>query len=177
MDDLINKLPSVQGSSGQELYLSTELKAVVNVAEKKRSKMGDEYTSVEHIFPGIIAEGSSDIKSILKAGNISENTLNDAIEAIRGSQNVTDQEFLLLITLSRSVLLIPDFRSADGLSRCRYPVTLNYYNTMGDKSPKSKQKDKNQKASKTAADAKKKKSDSDSKEQPKPGDSKKKKKK
>ncbi|MDF1752255.1 MAG: ATP-dependent chaperone ClpB [Verrucomicrobiales bacterium] len=92
LEQTIDRLPSVQGSPGQETYFSSELRAVINVAEKKRNEMGDEYTSVEHLLLGLLSEGSSDLKTVLGAQGINEKSLTDAITSIRGSQKVTDQD-------------------------------------------------------------------------------------
>ncbi|MDF1814546.1 MAG: ATP-dependent chaperone ClpB [Verrucomicrobiales bacterium] len=92
MEQTIDRLPSVQGSPGQETYFSSELRAVVNVAEKKRNEMGDEYTSVEHLLFGLLSEGSGDLRSVLGAQGINEKSLTEAIKSIRGSQKVTDQD-------------------------------------------------------------------------------------
>ena len=43
---LINALPKTEGS---EIYLSREAAALLDGAEKERGKMGDEFTSTEHI--------------------------------------------------------------------------------------------------------------------------------
>ena len=63
---LLGNLPSVQGNAGQQVYLSSDLRAVMNTAEKIRGKMNDDFTSVEHVLLAIINEGNSDLKSLLQ---------------------------------------------------------------------------------------------------------------
>ena len=92
VEQFVSRLPSVQGSPGQQTYLSNELRAVLNAAEKNRGSMGDEYTSVEHFLLGAAAESSSDLKSILSENGISEQSLLEAIQSVRGSQRVADQD-------------------------------------------------------------------------------------
>ncbi len=89
---LLDKLPAVTGNAGQQLYLSQDLRAVLNTAEKVKTEMRDEFTSVEHILISFIREGSADLKALFKEQGISEATLTKAITAIRGSQKVTDQD-------------------------------------------------------------------------------------
>ena len=89
---LVDRLPSVQGSPGQQTYVSNELRAVTRVAESRRTEMGDEYTSVEHFLMGVLAEGASDLKSILTTRGINEASLGEAIQSVRGHQKVTDQD-------------------------------------------------------------------------------------
>jgi len=83
---------SVKGSPGQQVYVSNELRATMNAAEKIRKKMGDDYTSVEHFLLGLLKDGSPDLKEILKRNGVTEDSLQKAIESVRGSQRVTDQD-------------------------------------------------------------------------------------
>ena len=89
---LMDKLPSVQGNAGQQVYMSSDLRAVMNTAEKVRGEMKDEYTSVEHVLIAILREGHSDLKTLLSQNGVTEKTLTEAIESVRGSQRVTDQD-------------------------------------------------------------------------------------
>lgn len=89
---LMEKLPSVQGNAGQQVYLSSDLRGVMNTAEKVRGEMEDEYTSVEHVLIGLLREGHSDLKTLLKQNGITEKTLTEAIQSVRGSHRVSDQD-------------------------------------------------------------------------------------
>ncbi|MEN8714016.1 MAG: ATP-dependent chaperone ClpB [Verrucomicrobiales bacterium] len=92
VDALLEKLPSVQGNAGQQVYLSSDLRAVMNTAEKLRGEMQDEYTSVEHVLLAITREGHADLKALLQQSGVDENSLQSAIASVRGSQRVTDQD-------------------------------------------------------------------------------------
>lgn len=83
---------SVKGSAGQQVYVSNELRATVNAAEKIRKKMGDDYTSVEHFLLGLLKDGSPDLKATLKQKGVNESDLQKAIKSVRGNQRVTDQD-------------------------------------------------------------------------------------
>ncbi len=89
---LIDRLPSVQGAPGQQTYVSQELRSAAGVAEKKRSQMGDDYTSVEHFLLGLLAEGASGLRSLLESRGINEKSLAEAVKSIRGNQRVADQD-------------------------------------------------------------------------------------
>ena len=89
---LFEKLPSVQGNAGQQVYMSQEVRAVMNTAEKIRAGMQDEFTSVEHVLLALIREGSPDLKAIFREQGIDEASITKAIATVRGSQRVTDQD-------------------------------------------------------------------------------------
>jgi len=92
VEALLEKLPSVQGNAGQQVYVSSDLRAVMNTAEKLRGEMQDEYTSVEHVLLAITREGHADLKALLQQIGVDENSLQSAIASVRGSQRVSDQD-------------------------------------------------------------------------------------
>jgi len=89
---LLDQRPSVQGSPGQQTYLSNDLRAAVTRAEKRRKEMGDDYTSVEHFLLGLVDGASGDLKSLLGKHGLDEPSLLAAVQAVRGNQRVTDQD-------------------------------------------------------------------------------------
>ena len=89
---LLGNLPSAQGNAGQQVYLSSDLRAVMNTAERIRGKMDDDFTSVEHVLLAIVNEGNSDLKSLLQQQGVTEASLQQAIQSVRGNQRVTDQD-------------------------------------------------------------------------------------
>ena len=89
---LLGNLPSVQGNAGQQVYLSSDLRAVMNSAETIRGKMNDDFTSAEPVLLAIINEGNSDLKSLLQHQGVTEASLQQAIQSVRGNQRVTDQD-------------------------------------------------------------------------------------
>ncbi len=90
--ELSEKLPSVQGNAGQQVYLSSDLRSVMNTAEMVRGNMKDEYTSVEHVLIALLREGHSDLKALLSENSVTEKSLSEAIQSVRGTQRVTDQD-------------------------------------------------------------------------------------
>ncbi len=85
---LIASYPKVSGNAG--VYLSREADSALNAAEKLAAKMGDEYTSVEHILLGTVSEADGKIKAILKRFTISYDALMNALKEVRGNRRVVN---------------------------------------------------------------------------------------
>ncbi|MEM7698541.1 MAG: Clp protease N-terminal domain-containing protein, partial [Verrucomicrobiota bacterium] len=92
VDQALSRQASVEGSPGQQIYLSNDLRNVIATAESRRKEMGDDYTSVEHALLALASEGSTAVKDLLRSHQLSEKTLREAIDTVRGSQKVTDQD-------------------------------------------------------------------------------------
>ncbi len=82
----INKLPRV---SGGQLYISPELEASFNIAEKQAEKMKDEYVSVEHLFIGLLERPCPEVKRIFDSCRIRKNDFMKTLAEVRGSARVT----------------------------------------------------------------------------------------
>ncbi len=80
--------PTVSG--GEDLIPSRTLRAVFEAAQKRAEAMGDEYVTTEHLLLGIL-EGDSPAAKRLAEQSVEEGEVLSAMEDIRGSQNVTDQ--------------------------------------------------------------------------------------
>lgn len=89
---LLDKLPSVSGNAGQQVYMSQDIRGALNTAEKVRAEMKDDFTSVEHVLIAILRDGSPDLKTLLKDNGVTETAITEAIAAVRGSHKVTDQD-------------------------------------------------------------------------------------
>jgi ATP-dependent Clp protease ATP-binding subunit ClpB len=85
----LSKQPKVSGNSS--LYLSNDLRAVMAEAEEQQKKLKDEYLSVEHLLLAMLAK-SDEVKPLLKNAGITTANVNRAMEAVRGSQKVMDQD-------------------------------------------------------------------------------------
>src|SRR6186713_2130977 len=87
---LVDKLPRVQG--GAQPGLSARLRSVTTAAEQEAERLKDEYTSTEHLFLAIAAEGGRAPGSeALKRIGVTKDAIFQALTAVRGSQRVTDQ--------------------------------------------------------------------------------------
>ena len=85
---LLDKLPRVSGDSAR-LYLANSLEQALNEAEKQAVAMGDEYTSVEHLFMGLLAKADEDIRELFRKYRIEKDGFMVALKAVRGHQKVT----------------------------------------------------------------------------------------
>ena len=84
----VSLLPKVT-SQDTRVYISGELEAALNEAEKIAEKMGDEYVSLEHVFLGITEKPSSEIKRLFDRYAIKKDGILDALKKIRGNRRVT----------------------------------------------------------------------------------------
>lgn len=91
VEKVLEGLPKVKGTGG-DVYLSSQLRQIVNKAENEAKKLQDEYISAEHLFLAILKERSTDAGRILKENGVDEEIILNALMEIRGSQRVTDQE-------------------------------------------------------------------------------------
>ena len=71
--NLIESYPKVSGNVS--VYISQTADRALTAAEKLAERMGDEYTSVEHLFLGIVNEADRNIKEILKTFGVSSDRL------------------------------------------------------------------------------------------------------
>ena len=83
---LIESYPKVSGNGS--VYISQTADRALTAAEKLAERMGDEYTSVEHLFLGIVNEADRNIKEILKTFGVSSDRLMSALKDIRGNRRV-----------------------------------------------------------------------------------------
>lgn len=84
----IQRLPRAQG--GREPQPSSSLRAALEAAAKSAEAMKDEYVSTEHLFLGLL-EASGKAKELLKINGIDQQDVLKALQQLRGSARVTDQ--------------------------------------------------------------------------------------
>lgn len=70
--------------------LGRDLEALIQRARDYKKEYGDSFVSVEHLVLGF-AQDNRFGKQLFKDFQISLNTLRNAIQGIRGNQNVIDQ--------------------------------------------------------------------------------------
>jgi len=81
--------PKVTGGAVDQ-YLGNELRSLLNEAEAEMSRLKDEYVSVEHVLLAL-AESKAKAGDILRAAGATHAKFMQALQAVRGSQRVTDQ--------------------------------------------------------------------------------------
>ena len=86
----LNRLPRAHG--GSQVGLSARLRQVLAAAEQEAERLKDEFTSTEHLFVAIAAEGGRSASSrLLQQRGITKDTILQAMTSVRGSQRVTSQ--------------------------------------------------------------------------------------
>lgn len=89
-DKYIQRQPKVLGESAGSM-LGRDLEALIQRAREFKKEYGDSFVSVEHLVLGFVQDNRFG-KQLYKDFQISLKSLKDAIGAIRGSQNVIDQD-------------------------------------------------------------------------------------
>ncbi len=88
----IEEIPRVQASGGgANIYVSQDLGAALDSAEKEAQAMGDDYVSTEHLFLSIL-KNHSPAKKILASAGIDKNKAEEILKEVRGSQKVDSPE-------------------------------------------------------------------------------------
>src|SRR6202162_3723351 len=85
----LERRPKVHGAT-VDLRLSNELRSVLDGAEKEMSKLKDEFTSAEHYLLALTGANVPAAK-MLKDLGVTRDKLMQALQQVRGSQRVTDQ--------------------------------------------------------------------------------------
>jgi ATP-dependent Clp protease ATP-binding subunit ClpB len=80
----------VQGISSTDLFLSSNMKKVLDAAQAEASKLKDDYISTEHLLLGLLDEGGSSLKKIFQAHGLKRDIVLKALADLRGNQRVTD---------------------------------------------------------------------------------------
>src|SRR5215471_9570140 len=85
----LDRKPKVTGGN-VDLRMSNELRSVLDASEKEMAKLKDEYTSAEHY---LLALSSANVPAakMLKDLGVTRDKLMNALQQVRGSQRVIDQ--------------------------------------------------------------------------------------
>ncbi|MGD8279109.1 MAG: Clp protease N-terminal domain-containing protein, partial [Gemmatimonadota bacterium] len=85
----LDRLPKVSG--GASPTISRELNRIFDAAESAARKLGDEYTSTEHLLLALASEKGSTTRELLSEQDADQAALEEALDAVRGPHRVTDQ--------------------------------------------------------------------------------------
>jgi ATP-dependent Clp protease ATP-binding subunit ClpB len=88
LDGVLDRLPKVYGQI--DVYLSSDLRAVLESAFKEIEALGDAYVSTEHLLLALLDE-RGDVAKLLGDAGIDRTKVLAALKEIRGSQHVTDK--------------------------------------------------------------------------------------
>ena len=87
----VSGLARMQGGS-EAGYASPQLGAALDAAEKRAGAMHDEYTSVEHLFLGLIDKADQTVKPLLKKYGITEAGFLAVLKEVRKNRPVTGDD-------------------------------------------------------------------------------------
>jgi ATP-dependent Clp protease ATP-binding subunit ClpB len=90
VDAALAKLPKVQGSA-QQPQLSNTLTKVLDGAFKEAETFKDDYVSTEHLLLALAKLKNDPVQTALAAQGVNHAAVLKALQSVRGSQRVTDQ--------------------------------------------------------------------------------------
>ena len=87
----LDRTPRVSGSGREpgKVYIAGDVEQALLEAEKAAGRMKDEYLSVEHIWMGLCAKASANVKRLLKSLGYSDDAFLKALSEVRGAARVT----------------------------------------------------------------------------------------
>lgn len=91
-EDLVKRLKGLPRAYGvqEQTGLTQDALSVINQADQESSKLKDEYISVEHLLIALVKNKGA-VAELLGRYGITEKNILQALQTIRGSQRVTDQ--------------------------------------------------------------------------------------
>jgi len=90
LDAAIDRLPQVEGHGG-EVTIGRDLSNLLNVTDKEAQKAGDQFIASEMFLLALTAD-KGETGRLFKEAGAQRKSLEDAIKAVRGGQNVGNQE-------------------------------------------------------------------------------------
>ena len=88
LGEQLDRLPVVEGTSG-EVHISNDLNRLLNLSDKLAQKRKDQYISSE-LFALAAVEDRGELGALLRKAGASKGLIEQAIEKMRGGQNVDD---------------------------------------------------------------------------------------
>ena len=87
----LDRIARVSGGGREpgKVYIAGDLEQALVEAEKIAKRMKDESLSVEHVWMGITAKASANVKRLLKSMNYSDDAFLKALSEVRGAARVT----------------------------------------------------------------------------------------
>jgi ATP-dependent Clp protease ATP-binding subunit ClpB len=85
----LERLPKQSG--GADPQFAREVTAALDKAEAEAKRLGDDYTSTEHLLVGLFETKGTTARQLLSAAGVTADDLRDALSAVRGAHRVTDQ--------------------------------------------------------------------------------------
>ncbi len=94
LDDLLRASPkaAIYGGGTGQVFITPNVKRIIDVANEEANRLRDEYISTEHIFLAILMERNTAVARLLAEIDITRDRVYDTIKDIRGGQRVTDPQ-------------------------------------------------------------------------------------
>ena len=89
IDEGLDQLPKV---SGGDLYMGSELKALIDAAFSQADAMKDDYVSAEHFLLAMAVDGKCKAHEVIRLLGLDVDILRRALVDVRGGQRVTDAD-------------------------------------------------------------------------------------
>jgi ATP-dependent Clp protease ATP-binding subunit ClpB len=90
LEKAVVRLPKVEGAGG-EVQIGRDLSSLLNLTDRQAQKAGDQFIASE-MFLLALCEDKGETGRLLKEHGVQQKALEAAIEAVRGGQNVNNQE-------------------------------------------------------------------------------------
>src|SRR5256885_1380161 len=87
----IERFPKQSGTTA-EPTLSREVSRVLDRADEEAKALGDAYVSTEHLLLALVEEKGTTARQLLSAAGVDRGVLMAALQGVRGTHRVTDQE-------------------------------------------------------------------------------------
>src|SRR5881409_2131883 len=87
----VDRFPTQSGAAA-EPTLSREVSRALDRADEEAKALGDAYVSTEHLLLALVEEKGTTARQLLSAAGVDKAQLLAALEGVRGSHRVTDQE-------------------------------------------------------------------------------------
>ena len=84
--------PKVYGGATAQMYITPRTKKLLSLSRSEAQRIKDEYVGCEHILLAIAEEREGETAKILREFGITKEKLYQALQVIRGTQRVTDQD-------------------------------------------------------------------------------------
>jgi len=102
--------PKLYGGATAQIYITPRTKRLLGLARAEAERMKDEYVGSEHIFLAMSEEREGETAKIFQQFGITKEKVYQALQAMRGSQRVTDQDaeskYMALERFSRDITLL-----------------------------------------------------------------------
>ncbi len=90
VETALGRRPRVEGAA-VEVYVSRRLKQLLDQAFNLAHRMKDQFVSTEHLLLALVEQGEGEAAEICRRHGLTPDVLLKALQAVRGSQQVTDQ--------------------------------------------------------------------------------------